>query len=138
MLINELFTQRYSWKWDEQLPYLRSAIFRADNDLEFMVHISKDDEERIPTWWVEFGVWGDSDEIPDPYKLTQAGNAPQIFSTVLDIIKNFRQSNPHTMLRFAAKEPSRISLYKRMAKRLATSVHTYVDGATGQTIFTIF
>lgn len=54
--------------------------------------------------------------------ITGTGNALIVFSTVIDIIKAFRQIMPYSAIVFFSREPSRTSLYKTILSRRFTNI----------------
>lgn len=56
------------------------------------------------------------------YALTGQGNAPRIFSTVIEIINDALTRHQVRYIKFDAKEKNRQSLYKKMAQRFGKQV----------------
>lgn len=56
--------------------------------------------------------------------ITKTGNEIRVFTTVINIIEKFVKQNKTDTLIFTAKEPSRVALYRKMAKRFGKK-HRY-------------
>ena len=52
-------------------------------------------------------------------KITGAGNAVQVFATVLSAINKYINAKHPYMISFSANEPSRVKLYQHLIKRLS-------------------
>ncbi len=106
---NEAFDKPYKWEVSDLNKYQDTYGFLTDNDIYYVVSIVKGEEHNSLTFETEQGEMG----------LTNRGDAFRIFATVFDIIKQVKhiKSRP---LEFGASrsEPSRVKLYKRMAKLL--------------------
>lgn len=128
MKIYELFNpEDVSWKWDYNSPNEAEATFVIGNiQYKFYAYSS---EEGI--WDVEFKV--DKGGLPaNRYGITGTGNAAQVMSTVVDILKQFLQTHKGqiSQLIFSAKENSRRKLYARMVRRLLPTWNfQQIDGA---------
>ena len=98
------------WKWTEKYPSHWFAEFYIEEDrinVDFFMGDSKNEFELI------FERNGSVD-------ITGGGHATIIFSTVIDIAKDFIEQHPTvTHLYYTAKEPSRVSLYKHMTQKIA-------------------
>lgn len=65
-------------------------------------------------------VGGDRVRGFDTEKITGTGDSIAVFSTVANILKDFIQNYKPDILYFAAKEQSRIKLYKKLSKKLSS------------------
>lgn len=75
-----------------------------------------------PVLYVEFSTMQGAGG-KDRYGLTNRGEAPSIFSTVISIIGEVLKSRPVRYLKFDAKESNRQSLYKKIAQRFGKEVY---------------
>ena len=111
--INELFDRPAQWRlvlYDDDLWVYVANI--NDKKLQVNFQLSNDD-----IWVVTFSIDGD-------LAITGEGDEIKIFSTVLDVMKDFIQREvPQDLYFTAAKTPesnnSRIKLYTRLIKRFA-------------------
>lgn len=55
-----------------------------------------------------------------PHGITDTGNAIIVFATIYDIVKDFVKKLNPLGIEFSAKEASRIKLYNRFARKLAS------------------
>jgi hypothetical protein len=119
-IINELFIQPAQWTQVRNDAHMKSYEFTI-RDVKYetdIVHLVKSD-----SWGVAFDVDSGTD---NDYKLTGTGNAAQVLTTVLDIMKAFVSEYQPEKLRFSAAldEPSRVSLYRRMVVKLNPAQYT--------------
>jgi hypothetical protein len=68
------------------------------------------------SWIVDFMNLSQNVSNGNRFGITNTGSAGPVYSTVLEIIHDFRSKNPTIDLLFSTKEPSRIKLYNRMIK----------------------
>ena len=120
MKLNELFSTVIEWQWYSKTASYMDATFRVD-DVNYTVYFSDEERPKSNTWQVEFSASGKHVKSEQGYKLTGSGNAALIFSTVIDIIKDFRTRHPTVSLVFTAEEPSRESLYAAIVKKMSPS-----------------
>jgi hypothetical protein len=119
--ITELFDNKAGWKWTRSSDHETTADFSI-GDAFYQVGfgiVAHDGYGNNPTWEVAFE---DSD---GDFNLTGNGNAFAVFATVADIILDFIKKATPYKLQFSAstKEPSRVTVYRKMASKLATKVN---------------
>lgn len=116
--ITELFDRPVSWRKIQELPHILKYAFNVDGYL-YQVYIEKIYADTPGTWNVNFALI--SHTGISAFKQTVMGNeiAIPVFSTVIDILKNFIGEKHPTRIKFTASldEPSRVSLYRKMIKR---------------------
>ena len=114
--INELFRSPSDWEWFNTGPYRAVADFEVgDVPYIFSAELLN---PKAKAWHISFKAKGD--EFSNEYGVLGTGNASHVFSTVLDIMRDFLKvykGNVNT-LKFSADEPSRVKLYSRMIDRL--------------------
>jgi hypothetical protein len=142
MRLLELFDQPIdNLEWEETMwgdsarfsigPYTYSVDFvLLDDPHEFRMdrpimpeELSKMifDDQIIPTD-ISFDITGASAGQKHSYGITGTGNEVKVFSTVINIIKQWLampSNNDVQLIHISAKEPSRTKLYKRMIGSLA-------------------
>jgi len=129
MHVFELFDKHASWEWVETPDY-------GDVDAHFMIGdteivVAFIEEPSRQEWWIEFGH--PTKEGGLEKGITGTGNAFQIFSTVIEIIRAFVQKhNPKTII-FESHDSSRTKLYDRIIKELAKEWNVETeDGPQGR------
>lgn len=130
MRIQELFTQPFAWKWTDQSGGLQKAEF-STGKIQYTVNFYLF-EEDIDEWLVEF------DAGPSAFGITGTGDSAQVFATVIDIIKKFKQTHPKSRLKFSASEPSRQKLYLSLVKRLSPQYDVEHDELLDKIYYTVF
>ena len=122
MLIRHLlesFSAPYPYKEEYSSGDAKLLSFTSNNSTQYEVAIelTSDDAE----WEVVFFVKGTSS-----FKKTGTGDEFRVFATVISIIKDFVKTNKPNRVSFSAdvNEPSRISLYKTLAKRYTPPGYT--------------
>jgi len=106
-----------------------------DNDKKFKQYVHKN--KQVPVWDVTFE---DADLSPvgngekkSSFGITGSGDAVEVFSSVVNILRDFVTNHPaeSKIIAFTASEPSRIKLYNRMSATLGSelgySVFQYRD-----------
>lgn len=122
MLLNELFNQPIYWTWGPESEGEASAFFATDTTpyvVSFVQHDNFEDPD-VDLWDVEFGI--DGVDYPKSMEVANTGNAPAVFATVIDIIRDFAKNHKGIMLTFSGKGASRTKLYDRLTKRLSPNV----------------
>ncbi len=129
MLLNELFDKPNKWQWVNQSNTNATALFQVGEVLyQFDAALTwgqtDSNDNPIPdTWHLSFEPVEGSEidperEYGEQYGKTGTGNEQLVFTTVVDIIKDFmKQYSPHH-IGMTAEEPNRRTLYLRMFKRL--------------------
>ena len=119
-IINELFIQPAAWTQTRNDPKMKSYEF-AIKGYAYEVDIVSMTRYN-GGWGIAFDQVGNEDD----YKMTGTGNAALVLATVMDIMKQFVHEVKPTSLRFSAdsKEPSRVSLYRRMIGKLVPNEYT--------------
>lgn len=124
--LNELFANAaVPWKWSFRGSEEVEADFTVGEiPYKFYAHVASATYDGPKNAWnVEFRQAGTRDRNKR-FGLSGTGNAPQVMSTVVDILRTLLQSRGYiTQLVFTAKEESRQGLYKRMVQRLLPLWH---------------
>lgn len=112
--IFEVFNKVLPWEWDdsETSDHHMTAYFQVD-DADYNVEFESSMENQ---WGFDFGrSVGKNAPVST---ITGTGKQYAVFSTVVDIVKDFiRQIDPDQLVFSAARdEPSRVKLYDRMVK----------------------
>jgi len=113
MHLNELFDRPYRWKKESGIFFYS---FVSDDGGKFDVEFLKLNSNEM-----EYSLSFTKD---DRYAATGEGDAPKVFATIFDIIKDFMKKADFEELSFeASKGPNdskgRVRLYKTMVKRFA-------------------
>jgi hypothetical protein len=119
MLLNELFNSARNrvlkWRYDEEHSNEVIASFEtSDGKHAYSVAMDGNAEGQ---WWVSFAHMDPEDGEHSTDIVPVGDNAISVLATVYDIIKDVIRKKSVKMLVFSAKEPSRVKLYSRMAKR---------------------
>lgn len=106
--VHELFSKPAEWRWLEKSAGLWQAEFAIDKR---NYTVSCAGARSIS---IQFALDGYGQGI------TNTGNAVLVFATVLDIISDFLKQRKPEEFSFGAKlnQPSRVKLYRRMAKEI--------------------
>jgi len=125
--LNELFKKPKDWEWDHTGPSRATADFRV-GDVPYTFSSTLMDAST-KTWDVLFRA-DSSEYFPDEYGMLGTGNAPAVFSTVVDMLGNFldQYKGQVDRLYFSADEPSRDKLYRHMIKRLLPGAQVKHNG----------
>ena len=114
MRIDELFQGQKNWEW----------LFRGSEEVQAKFVVGGIEyrylayEYKPGLWTIDFSTRSEQHK-DKPYGITGTGNSAEVFSTVVDITRNFLKQYPKVeRLNFSADEPSRQSLYTKMAHRL--------------------
>ena len=115
MHLNELFDRPYRWKKESGIFFY--SFVSADGgkfDVEFL---------KLNSNEMEYSLSFTKD---DRYAATGEGDAPKVFATIFDIIKDFMKKADFEELSFEASKgvsgkdsKGRVRLYKTMVKRFA-------------------
>lgn len=122
----ELTTKPLSYKEEEtDMPNQTLFVFKTD-EVEYGVAFKKDSVKNGIAYEVMFG---DFDEETGAINTepTNLNNAPVVFSTVYKIIEDFMKAKRPEVLDFiaAGHSSSRLSIYKRFAKKIAEGLPEY-------------
>lgn len=124
--LTELFNNPVPWEWDRNDNDWWDASF-VINNVEYELTLKKKNILNPQTNELEdFGLWVVEFEDPDAgYGITnkQGSKASVVFSTVIDILSNFKKSHPNDTLSFKAIEPTRQKLYNRIVSTFKKSGH---------------
>lgn len=127
--LEELFAggKRWDLSFSGSEEYI--AEFRV-GDVLYTFHAYKPEPTKEPTWWdVEFKVNMRGHDIKAKFGVTGTGNSAEVFSTVVDIMRDFMHRNKDIdKITMSAKEPSRQRLYKTMIARLLPDWSLEADG----------
>jgi len=115
-LLNELFDRPYRWKKESGIFFYS---FRSDDGGKFDVEFFK----LSPRYDMEYNLQFTKD---GRYAATGEGDAPKVFATIFDIIKDFMKKADFEELSFEASKgvsgkdsKGRVRLYKTMVQRFA-------------------
>lgn len=121
MKVFELFgkldtTKTWEWEYFDD-NNVKANFTVGDIPYKFMAY--QDSDEAPGDWEVEFVTGKPADGV-SPFGVTGTGRSSEVFSTVVDIMRDFIRKKAKSIRRiaFAAKEGSRQDLYARMVKRL--------------------
>ncbi len=124
MKLLELFNKPGHYKWYKKTSTLWKGEFKLGGitygfTSDFLTH----HEDEGVTWEVFFTIEtpriDDAGHIQSKFLASETGNEVEVFSTVLAMLTDFASNVQPDLIMVSAslKEPSRIKLYKRMAKR---------------------
>lgn len=129
MILSELFNTSTAWKWIQQTPNRWAASVSIAGD-RYSVNFWKTmDPVQGLVWEVGFSLM--NDDHLGTIDIVGGKAAPQIFSVVIEIIRAFAANHRGKLLMFTAEEPSRVSLYRKLVKRLAPQSQMYYDDYEG-------
>lgn len=118
--IKELFQPGTDWEWVYKGSEERVADFKVGNiPYRFTASMASPKEPDI--WELEFQSMDPKSRAKkDNFGLTGTGNAADVFSTVIDIIRSLLSDKSITVnvLKMTAVEDNRGKLYQRMIRRL--------------------
>ena len=124
-IINELFDAPAKWGWKITNPSGGIAQFKIGKcNYKFGAM-------KLPSTLgyghnaYKINFTNESVELDKSHEITGTGNSAAVFSTVLDIVKDFKQKYSPKMVLFSAAEPNRKSLYKRIAKTVFPEFEIY-------------
>jgi hypothetical protein len=137
MKLFELFNKPTKVEWDTDDRNMAEAYFEID-DKQYLIYFERmniDYLERMlnfeidteDVWMIEFSRSG---FIKDPAVnanrsgITGTGDAYNVFATVLMTMNAFKDLRKVEYFVFSASEPSRVSLYSRLASKLGKDVKT--------------
>lgn len=145
-LVIELFTKPVPFDREvhyDKIVYIFTITGKDGVDKQYQAQIWKDDDLRWgeKSWEVIFElVWLGQEKIFSFGReaITGSGDAIAVFSTMGSILKDFVKTQKVDVIRFSAKEPSRIKLYKTLSKHIASKSPfkaTTILKKTSNTIF---
>jgi len=107
-----------TWEWIQFDDENVTAHFTV-GEIPYKFTAYQDADESPGDWEVEFVTKKPTDGA-SPFGITGTGRSAEVFSTVVNIMKEFINKKGKSIRRlgFAAKEGSRQDLYARMIKRL--------------------
>lgn len=126
-ILNEVFDKTYPFKKVGSYPFEVNYRFTSENGQIYDVDFANINDHKL--WEVEFYIKGKDDNILDPRNpllysqdITGTGNEFKIFSTVIQIAKDFFKDYNEKVnaISFTAKESSRRKLYRHMVKKLSS------------------
>ena len=134
MLLLELIST-LDWEWDGSYEEGEiSASFTIpseDGDKTYSVIFINEPEDEEHVWDVEFTLVGSA----TPIGLTGTGHARTVFAAVIQIVKEFIESEAPAGLVFSASEPQRFKLYSRLLRMLQDAygahIHEEPDDVVG-------
>ena len=117
----EIFDSPLPYKWKRKGKKKWIATFDTASDVTYYVIAIIDDEKAIIT----FGL-SEKDKSEDFFELTGTGNEFFVFSTVVEIIREFSVLNQPDSITLIAKTSKRRRLYRSMAKKLVHIINYIV------------
>lgn len=112
MKLWELLNQSAGWSWRSKGDRSWAANFSTGSNT-FWVYFDGHDGDKVELTFID-------DQRSD--EITGRGDSFKVFATVADIVREFMSKRSPSMLVFTAEEPSRIKLYARLAKNLASEL----------------
>lgn len=119
-IINELFDSKLPWRWDEEIPASRAAL-RFEHLATFNVPgfpypyvVGFDGVDD--TYSIFFAYLKDDGKI-ETYP-SDVGNANYVYSTILDIIDNFINTEYPHVIKMSGQVPKQTNLYRKIAERI--------------------
>lgn len=131
MRIDELFDKPAPYKWIYNTNDYHQAIFEINNKT-YSFEASEIDDF---TWEIVFALSKGENNRYDSVKITNTGDQYNVFSTVIEILKNLMSTVGVHKLVFSSAEPSRTKLYHKMVDTLLPNWHKSFDKESG--IFTV-
>ena len=143
--LGEGFTSPYEWKWSpgrkDHATFITEKNQRVNVDFSNLKKLSEhfwlnyDDAKGFdvdaPAVDIAFNVAG-------RVRITGTGGAFRIFSTILEIIKEWEKQTNVKYAVFSSSDPSRTSLYKKLASKFGRKFSTLPDPTTfGTTNFIV-
>ena len=127
--LRELFDRPIPYEWTSKDPYQWTAEFDI-NDIkyEFVATILNPYPEEDEEVEIEIEFFHRSQRGVPIFKVSGVGNQHQVFTTVVDIIRDLiNQAKPDVII-YSATEPNRAKLYHRMLARLLPNAAYYKSG----------
>ena len=126
MILLEVLNKSVPFNWTDA----STAVFMA-GDVEYTVvyqpdHISYDG----PGYYMDFYARGG--KVRATQGITGTGNELVVFSTVVEITKQFVQKERVQILAFSAHEPSRVKLYDALVRRFKGSASLEIRPLLGR------
>jgi len=129
MKLFEIFNDTQDWNWLSQTndrwiaeaevdKYTYRITFNDISEDELRNHwgVTRPVEN---SWWVMFQLYSFEGKTLNDYGITGTGNELQVFSTVLDVMKDFADRHSPGAFGFSAHESSRIKLYNKIMSRFS-------------------
>lgn len=114
-----IYDELYQDLDDEDLDYVD---LKKDREFNMFVKANKD----LPVYDITFEDVDYSpmrdDKGKSSFGITGEGNAIEVFSKVVGLLRDFLSTNKIRVVGFTASEPSRIKLYNTMVKKLASEL----------------
>lgn len=122
----EVFDTKFEWGEFEKARGDYTVLFKDSAGDEINVQFLNQHRPRQEWYEVEFSRAGD-------FGITGGGDAPKIFSTVIEITKSFMEKFSPDVVSFSAKstESSRVKFYDRFVKKIVVNgykLETVDDG----------
>ncbi len=133
--LNEIFDSPVPWKWTKQSKNEFEASFEINNK-KFSVGLGTDffNDSSNNEWYLSF-----SQDYPTfSTGITNSGDAGQVLSTVMSIVRDFENKVKPQRIFFTSEGRSRRNLYQKMLQRYLPSNYTKtVSGTRYQANFDI-
>lgn len=91
-----------------------------------------------PCWGIAFRTGKAEDKPNEGIEITGTGNQFTVFSVVASLVQRFIKKYKPKDFIFAAKEPSRVKLYKRFAKMIQEKLNFQLAIWDSETLGTVF
>lgn len=116
-VITEVFNQPYKWIYS-----FGEYIFKTDKNIKYHVQFINQGQEGYELYFFQHN--NDSAGFEKSYQhikmdITGSGDAFKVFSTIIDIVKDFFAKNKISYIQFSSQERSRSKLYHQILKKLA-------------------
>lgn len=136
MLLCEVFNSPYKFRWGKKTSKVAEAYFREATGIEYEVRfwLRTLSDNITPCWEWEFSRMPDSkvktgvvgkianmanklwSQPEHQYHTTNTGDSQNIFSTIINIVKQFNNEYQPTVLSCLVEEPKRYRMYTRLMK----------------------
>ena len=132
--LTEVFDKTVDYNIVKDNKYFRRAEFQI-GDKSYSVLMFGEGELDSIIWDISFGLTTGGFSTND---ITNTGDEYLVFATVGKIIMGSIDAKNMDFISFSAKEPSRVKLYNRFARKLANGrkIETRVD-ENDETVYTI-
>ena len=129
MLLRELFDKPTPYEWTSKDPHQWTAEFEINNiKYEFVAYIPNPYPEEDDEVEIEIEFFHRLPNGAPTFKVSGVGNQHQVFTTVVDIIKDLIDQTKPDVIIYSATEPNRARLYHRMLTRLLPNAAYYKIG----------
>jgi hypothetical protein len=122
--LSELFDGGTDYTWTSDSPNLAIAKFAVEeNQYTATFELVDSMSER---WYIDFSLRKKGSNFPE-YGIAKTGKSVSVMSAMVGIIGEFLNKHKPSVIVFSAEEPSRSSLYRRMAQKLLPAWTETID-----------